>query len=126
VAADSLDHLIDESPGINLTVTFSVAVLIGAEAFAAEEPLKFIATRNKTGTARFPSVIIRPGNEENQFVENLRADKIVTSEIHHRAMSRSRRLGFAHGAAAIRLLHGEHPLWTGTRKMLARWSTSWL
>ena len=48
-AAYGLDNLTHRSPGIR--VMLPVAVLVGDEAFAAERPLQYIATHNKTGTA---------------------------------------------------------------------------
>ena len=49
-AAFGLDNAPHKSPGVSVTVP--VAVLVGTEAFAAEPSLHYIATLNKTGTAK--------------------------------------------------------------------------
>ena len=45
-----MDDAIHKSPGISVRVP--VAVLVGAEAFAAEPNLHYIATLHKTGLAK--------------------------------------------------------------------------
>lgn len=45
-----LDNATSKSPGV--PVTLPVVVLLGNEAFAAEPTLHYIATLNKTGTAK--------------------------------------------------------------------------
>jgi len=49
-AHSGLDNATHKSPGVSVTVP--VAVVIGAEAFAAEPQLHYIATLNKTGAAK--------------------------------------------------------------------------
>ena len=49
-AVDGVDNVIHKSPGILVTVP--VALLVGDDAFAVEKQLHYIATPNKTGTAK--------------------------------------------------------------------------